>query len=108
MAKKKPYLHAAPYKYHNIIKSRRGDSSISVFCTFPFWPLRGCGAPSEDTSSYTWLHPAVLLAVRGKVTVKVAACYREMEGGGGGNESVWERRKHRGMKGGRERKKRSE
>lgn len=27
---------------------------------------------------------------------------------GGGNESVWERRKHRGMKGGRERKKRSE
>lgn len=82
MAKKKPYLHAAPYKYHNIIKSRRGDSSISVFCTFPFWPLRGCGAPSEDTSSYTWLHPAVLLAERGKVTVKVAACYREMEGGG--------------------------
>lgn len=107
MAKKKPYLHAARYKYHNIIKSRRGDSSISVFCTFPFWPLRGCRAPSEDTSSYTWLHPAVLLAERGKVTVKVAECYREMEGGGG-NKSVWERRKHRGMKGGRERKKRNE
>lgn len=46
----------------------------------------------------TCLHPAVLLAQRAKVTAKVAEANREMEG----NESVWERRKHRGMNGGRE------
>lgn len=94
MAKKKPYLHAARYKYHNIVKSRRRDSSVSVFCTFPFCPPEAVEPRAEtlppNVAPYV-VASRCFIGRKGKGHREEGCRMLSRDGGGGGRVCVGEK-----------------